>query len=200
MNRITAGLCAAILLWSAPAYAGWGVLDLIAGRPLVWRANQTVGDDVAWIFGNNSDFKLLYDEATDNRLELVDSAGNIMLHINDESTKSTLTVNGTINVTVTATTVADNGGGTAASGTMNVAGTYHSCTCNDADGCDITLAENKAEHGDLLVITVLTANVCNFADTAGLTELAGAFAGGQYDSISLIYITDRWVEISRSNN
>ena len=46
----------------------------------------------------------------------------------------------------------------------------------------------------------VTAGTVNFADTAGVTELAGAFTAGIYDSLRLRYTTSRWVEVGRSNN
>ena len=54
--------------------------------------------------------------------------------------------------------------------------------------------------GDIVTIVNISANVVDFADSAGVSELAGAFAAGQYDSISLLYVTNTWIEISRSDN
>lgn len=102
--------------------------------------------------------------------------------------------------TVQAITVADNAGGTNAADTLTPSSSFVSYTCSDANGCDITLSETGAIDGSIVRITNVSAVACNFADTAGLTELAGAFAMGQYDSLTLIYATDRFVEISRSNN
>lgn len=75
-----------------------------------------------------------------------------------------------------------------------------SLTCNDVSGCDITMSEAGAVDGMFTCITNLAANNSNFADTGGLSELAGAFAMGQYDMLCLDYRSDRWVERSRSNN
>ncbi len=97
-------------------------------------------------------------------------------------------------------TVADNGGGTNATGTLNPASGYMRCTCNDANGCDITVGETNVRDGQNLDIVCTAATACNFADTAGVTELAGAFACGQYDTLTLKYYSDRWVEMNRSNN
>jgi len=99
-------------------------------------------------------------------------------------------------------TIADNGAGTAATATLQFANALATITCNDADGCDVTVGENTYTMGDgeLVHITNVSANTVNFADTAGVTELAGVFAMGQYDSLVLMYVGDRWIEVSRSNN
>ena len=104
------------------------------------------------------------------------------------------------NFKVEAITVADNGLGTAAVYTLNPTTKYASFTCSDSDGCNITMGETAPIDGSVNRITNTSANVCNFADSAGRSELAGSFAMGQYDSLELIYATDRWTEISRSDN
>jgi hypothetical protein len=62
------------------------------------------------------------------------------------------------------------------------------------------MSEVSAFAGQHLYITNTGANVCNFADTPGLSELAGNFAMGSSDSLNLIYSQDRWIEGSRSDN
>lgn len=100
----------------------------------------------------------------------------------------------------TAVTIADNGGGTPAASTISMSNTSYKITCNDADGCDVTLGESGALDGQVVTLTNISANTVNFADTAGVSELAGVFAAGQWDTISVRYVDDRWVETSRSNN
>lgn len=73
-------------------------------------------------------------------------------------------------------------------------------SCADTDGCTITLSETGAEDGTLVYITNTSANACAFADTSGVTETASSFSMGQFDSLTLIYAADRWVEVARSNN
>jgi hypothetical protein len=100
----------------------------------------------------------------------------------------------------TATTIADSGGAGAASHTQSVYNSGVRYTCNDADGCDVTMSEVGAIDGYAMTFTNESANTVNFTDTAGVTELAGNFAMGQYDTLTLRYVNDRWVELSRSNN
>ncbi len=102
--------------------------------------------------------------------------------------------------TVQAITVADTGDGSAAASTLTPTAAYVSYTCSDTDGCTITLSETGAVDGSTVKVTNVSANASTFADTSGLTELAGSFAMGQYDSLTLVYATDRWVEVHRSNN
>lgn len=97
-------------------------------------------------------------------------------------------------------TVADNGGGTAAAQTLNPSSGFHLCTCNDANGCTITVGESAIKTGQELKVACTTANACNFADTAGVTELAGAFACTTNDTLHLIHNGTAWVEIGRSDN
>jgi hypothetical protein len=97
-------------------------------------------------------------------------------------------------------TVADSGGAGAATSTLTPTHSFVNLTCSDADGCDITMGETGIRSGTVVTIVNTSANTANFADTGGVSELAGAFAMGQYDSLSLLYAADRWVETGRSNN
>lgn len=97
--------------------------------------------------------------------------------------------------------VADDGAGTAASATIAPAsGCVALVTCNDANGCNITIGETSINNGQYLTVVNVSTNTVNMADTAGVSEAAGAAALGQWDSISYVYATDRWVELARSNN
>lgn len=99
-------------------------------------------------------------------------------------------------------TIADNANGaTAATATLTVTATYIRITCNDAQGCDVTMGETPAPpDGALISIVNTSANTVNFADTSGVSELASTFAAAQYDTITMRYASDRWVETGRSDN
>jgi hypothetical protein len=99
-------------------------------------------------------------------------------------------------------TIADNGGGTAAAYTWQPSFGKASTlfTCNDADGCDITLSETSIGNGVHHRAINVSANNITFTDTAGVTEMAGNFTCGQWDTIEFVYVTDRFVEIGRVNN
>ncbi len=98
-------------------------------------------------------------------------------------------------------TIADNAvAASPASATLTPSTSFVKIDCQDADGCDITMGETVINDGQNVTIVNTSANTCNFADTAGVSELNGAFAMGQYDSLDLIYVTDTWVERGRSDN
>lgn len=98
-------------------------------------------------------------------------------------------------------TVADNAlPATPATSTVTVQSSHIQITCNDADGCNITMSETGAVTGDTTMLVNVSANAVNFADTVGVTEIAGPFAAGQYDSLSLDYVVNTWVERTRSDN
>jgi len=107
---------------------------------------------------------------------------------------------GLVSAGVDADTIADTGDANPATHTLTPTSSYVELTCNDADTCDITMGESGIPEGAKVTIVNVSANVCDFSDTAGVSELAGAFAMGQYDALELVYIGDRWAEVSRSNN
>ena len=148
-----------------------------------------LGDTNGIKFGLDQDTTLAWDNS-DARLELSSStAGSASLFIEDR-----LSLGGDPR------TIADDGAGTNATLTLNPTSSYVEITCNDANGCDITMGEASAKQGDMLFVVNLSNINVNFADTSGVSELAGTFAAGQYDSIQMIYTSDRWLEVSRSDN
>jgi len=76
--------------------------------------------------------------------------------------------------------------------------TYH-LSCNTTT-CDVTLSETGAVDGQHLTIVDVDTDTIIFNDSAGVQEVAGSFSMGQYDTISFRYVSDRWVEVSRSDN
>lgn len=97
-------------------------------------------------------------------------------------------------------TGADDGAGTPALVTVTPSSNIIQITCNDANNCNITMSETGQRNGVSIKLVNMSANPCVFADTGGVSELAGGFTAGQYDSISMTYQVDRWVEDGRSNN
>lgn len=101
-------------------------------------------------------------------------------------------------------TIPDSGGAGAAAYTLNVTPNVQKeiviFTCSDADGCDVTMGETSIADGQTVQIVNVSANTVAFADTAGVSETAGAFSAGQYDTITLMYAGATWIEVSRSNN
>jgi len=112
-----------------------------------------------------------------------------------------LEVNGLKGASPTTLTISDDGvGGSSPSATLTPSTSFCKIDCQDPDGCNVTISESGAADGAELTIVNISANTVNISDSAGVTELAGNFAMGQWDSLSLIYVGDRWVEVSRSDN
>ncbi len=98
-----------------------------------------------------------------------------------------------------AATCADSGDGNPGALTIAPVASLVYVTVNDADGCTFTLSETGVTSGVQVELITVTGSG-TYSDTAGVTELAGAFVAGQNDSLTLRYIADRWVESARSNN
>lgn len=64
----------------------------------------------------------------------------------------------------------------------------------------VALTDILGRDGMTMDIVNISAPAVNFADTGTVSELAGAFAAGPYDTLRLRYVVDRWMELSRSNN
>lgn len=106
---------------------------------------------------------------------------------------------------VQAVTIANNGTPAVASpATIIPTASQVELTCLDAaDGCTITVSETDARRGALVTFinagTGLQGSLA-FVDTPGVIELAGPFTAGTMDTLTLRYLSDRWVELGRSNN
>jgi hypothetical protein len=148
-----------------------------------------LGDGSGVVLGLDQDATLGYDEATDDRVELAGSGAS--LFIEDR-----------LSLGVDARTIADDGTPLSnATLTLTPTASYVEITCDDTSlGCDITMGEGSAKEGDMLVIMNISGNSVLMSDTANVSELGGGFTMGQYDTLTLIYSGDRWVELARSNN
>lgn len=97
-------------------------------------------------------------------------------------------------------TIASDGAGTAATTTLTPAFSYRQINCQDTDGCNITMGETGMVSGTLLVLTNTSTNVCNFSDTSNVSNLNGAYAMAQNQTLFLLYANSQWVELARSAN
>ncbi|MGR9046759.1 MAG: hypothetical protein ACU83N_15850, partial [Gammaproteobacteria bacterium] len=101
-------------------------------------------------------------------------------------------------------TIADSGDGNPAAGTITFTADlmfgHKDVTCSDADGCTATMGETSAVDGQVLVITNVSANTLTFSDSSGVQELASTIALGQYETLTLLYNVDRWVQKSVASN
>jgi hypothetical protein len=97
--------------------------------------------------------------------------------------------------------VADNGiPASPAAFTLTPTKAYVEITCNDPDGCNATFDKSQATQGYVAKLINISANTVNYAKTAGLSQLAAAFAAGQWSTLTVVYAADRWVEYARSSN
>ena len=126
----------------------------------------------------------------------------------DASLNSAMTIdsNGGVSFPAFALSIPDNAnGGTAAEYTFTPttdAARLVEVTCLDAQGCNVTMGETSVKNGQVVTFVNVAANVVNFADSAGISELAAAFAAGVNDVLHVYYSTSltTWIETGRSDN
>ena len=82
-------------------------------------------------------------------------------------------------------------------GTLTVRSTLIHLTCTTGGGGTIGLAETSPVHQVPVTIINVGANNATFTNQAGVKELNGNWVGAQWDALTVVYVTDRWVEISR---
>jgi hypothetical protein len=95
-------------------------------------------------------------------------------------------------------TVADNGGGTAATANLTPTSSNILCTCNDANGCTVTILESGTDIAagpQIIHIISTTANTCNIDDINGQVEaVSDPLPLTQNDSVIFWYITGAWMQ------
>jgi hypothetical protein len=151
-----------------------------------------------WVFQNATTAVAQKDSGGTYR-SLLSLVATNLLWVGQSGAIAGIEMRNAVNYTQQAVTISDSGGAGAAAYTLQPTHSYVRLTCSDADGCDVTMSETSAVAGREVRIVNVGANVCNFADSAGVSELAGAFVMGQYDALTLLY-EDRWIELSRSDN
>lgn len=171
---------------------------VVSGYPRAYLSFQNTGY-VHWFMGISGDgYNFYLGSQEDEEKFTFTNDGKLGIGV-DPSTA--LDVNGLSRVRVDARTIADNATGSSpATLTLTPTSSYVAIICNDVDGCNITMGEAGMAEGIELEIVNVSTNACNFADSSGVSELTGAIALGQYDSLTLWYIADRWIQTSTSNN
>ena len=144
--------------------------------------------------GLDQDATLAYDEATDDRVELTGSGAS--LFIEDK-----------LGLGVQTLTLTDDG---AANDTLTATASYirvDQDETNDGSVPDVTLSETGAKDGDIIIITNNELDGTNgttftISDAAGVVNVPGAGPAtlGPEDTISFIYMNDRWVSLATSDN
>lgn len=142
-----------------------------------------------------------------DRLTLGHSNGFVSLSTGLFVVSGPTTVTGTIThngfrVGVPSTqTVPDDGAGTTPTFILLPTTSTTWLTCNDANGCSSSAFDESGwTDGTQFCVVNAGANTITLNDSAGVAEMAGNFAMGQWDAACFVYKNDRWVETNRSNN
>jgi hypothetical protein len=95
--------------------------------------------------------------------------------------------------------------GSPTSYTLTPTSSYATLNCEDSEGCKITMDETGVVDGQrVTIVNVSIAGdyVCQIQQSSGVTHMAGAanYNMGRFDTLELIYVSDRWLEVARSNN
>lgn len=103
---------------------------------------------------------------------------------------------------VTNVTVADDAAGTKPAGVTPITSDFATCTCNDATGCTMSVAEPTVASGYGAVLTIISAGTgnCEFADSAGVTEIGSAVVLEPTSVLSLVYSGSAWHRLSTADN
>jgi hypothetical protein len=113
-----------------------------------------------------------------------------------------LSVSGVIERKVTNVTVADDGAGTKPTGAIPITTDFATCTCNDATGCTMSIAEPTVTSGygrSLSIVSVGTGN-CEFADSSGVTEIGSAIVLEPTSVVVYVYANAAWHAASVKDN
>lgn len=98
-------------------------------------------------------------------------------------------------------TIADSGDGNPATATWEPTASYTEATCEDTDGCTVTVLEATSVEGQIAELVNVSVNTINLANQANVLVISGAaWAGGQYDVIGFRHTGDLWFERYRSDN
>jgi len=176
-----------------------------AGASWLWdeSANAVVvtgvaGADSFNVAAGNVDIDGNMDVAGTTDLDDVNISAD--LDVDGTSNLDQVVIENNLQLGTQAITIPTSGDGNPAAYNLTPTSSFVQITCQDADTCDVTMIETGAQDGDVVFIVNMDTAVVDFADTAGVSELSGAFAMDQWDTLMLIYTSDRWVEFSRSGN
>lgn len=113
-----------------------------------------------------------------------------------------LSVSGVIERAVTDVTVADDAAGTKPAGVTPITTDFVTCTCNDATGCTMSVAEPTPTSGygrSLTIVSSGTGN-CEYADSAGVLEIGAAVVLEPTSVLQLVYANAAWHRVATADN
>lgn len=113
-----------------------------------------------------------------------------------------LSVSGVYEEAVTNVTVADDGAGTKPAGAIPITTNFATCTCNDATGCAMTIAEPTptAGYGRLLVVASIGTGNCEIADSSGVVELGTTLVVEPTSTATFAYVGAAWHNLASKDN
>lgn len=103
---------------------------------------------------------------------------------------------------VTNVTVADDGAGTKPTGAIPITTDFVTCTCNDATGCTMSIAEPTPTSGygrSLTVVSIGTGN-CEISDSSGVVEVGTGLVIEPTSTASFAYVGSAWYNVSYKDN
>lgn len=103
---------------------------------------------------------------------------------------------------VTNVTVADDAAGTKPTGAIPITTDFATCTCNDATGCTMSIAEPTVTSGygrALTIVSVGTGN-CEFAESSGVTEIGSALVLEPTSTATYVYANAAWHLTATTDN
>jgi len=111
-------------------------------------------------------------------------------------------VSGVYERKVTNVTVADDAAGTKPTGAIPITTDFATCTCNDATGCTMSIAEPTVTSGygrSLTILSIGTGN-CEFADSSGVTEIGSALVLEPTSTATYAYANAAWHLTASTDN
>lgn len=198
---ILAGLLLAVACWAPKAKPGAGA---VAGTDNYLTITQVAGGPRVNVEGAN--FHVVGTTLLDSTLAVTGTStftGTVTLPSGTILTAPAIsapTITGIMSNTPQTFTIADDAAGTSPAGTLTPTSSVVLATCADSDNCTCVMGESTAVSGQIVTIVNMGTPTIAFADSAGVSETTGTITLGQYDSLRFVYATDRWVELSTSNN
>lgn len=113
-----------------------------------------------------------------------------------------LGISGAYERAVTNVTVADDAAGTKPTGAIPITTDFATCTCNDATGCTMSIAEPTPTAGygrSLTIVSIGTGN-CEFAESSGVTEIGAALVLEPTSTATYVYANAAWHLTATADN
>lgn len=131
-----------------------------------------------------------------------DTTGGYAASATEGGAASSLLATGATERATANVTVADDAAGTKPTGAIPITTDFATCTCNDATGCTMSIAEPTPTAGyarELNVVSIGTGN-CEIADSSGVVELGTTLVIEPTSSARFVYLNSAWYNTSYKDN